>query len=126
MPPRTRIGAGGFEVKPGDFIGSNGIMIGKLVSTLLGALWLVFAAGWITLIRAIVRLHLVPINAAASLYAGIIRTLGGQASQTARLAWGEAFRAAVEASPILAPAIMSAEIIVVVLILAAARQRWGL
>lgn len=107
------------------YVSGGEILIGKLVSTLLGALWLTIAAGWITVSRAIVQINVSMLNAAAEMYSDILLAFGANATEASRVAWGAAFRAAVDASPILAPVIFSIEIVVVSGLLIGASRRWA-
>jgi hypothetical protein len=109
---------------PSTYVSGGEILIGKLVSTLLGALWLTIAAGWITVARAIVQIHVSLLNRAAEMYSQILLAFGTNASRASRVAWGEAFRAAVDASPVLAPVIFSIEIVVATGLILAAARRW--
>jgi len=59
------------------------------------------------------------------MYSGILRAFGTNAASASEVAWGAAFRAAVEASPLLAPVIFSIEIVVVFGLLIGAARRWG-
>lgn len=115
------------SVGPADtssYVSGGEILIGKLVSTLLGALWLTIAAGWITISRAIVQIHVSLLNAAAEMYSDILLAFGTNATRASEVAWGAAFRAAVDASPVLAPVIFSLEIVVVAGLLVGAGRRW--
>jgi len=109
-----------------EFVSEGEILVGKLTGTLLGSLWLVVVSGWITVSEAIIRIHLVPVRMLARYYTRIIDTIGIEVSRTAEVAWAEAFRSAVEVSPLAAPAILTAEIALVVVVYASARQRWGI
>lgn len=120
-------GGGGSNGIPADaFLSDDGteILVGKLVSTLLGGLWLTVSAGWITVVQAIVRVHLRIIDAAASLYAGVIRAAGAGGAETLRVSWRAAFQAAVDTNPLLAPTIMTLEVVIVSALLLYARRRW--
>ncbi|WP_311170644.1 hypothetical protein [Halobellus ordinarius] len=104
--------------------GTGEIKIAKLVSTLLGAVWLTIAAGWIAVSRTIVQIHVSVLNAVAQMYSGIIRAFATNTVEASEAAWGAAFRAAVEADPLLAPIIFSIEIVVVSGLLVTASRRW--
>lgn len=120
---KLEAGSGGLTLES-EFVDGGTVLTGKLVGTLLGSIWLVFASGWIAVVNAIVTINLVPIRGLEMLYTRIISTFGREAAATSQLVWSEAFRAAVDASPVLAPAIMTAELAAVWLILEAGRQRW--
>lgn len=117
-------GGGSDSVLASEFVDGGSIKTMKLMGTALGAVWLTFASGWIALMNAFARLHMAPINAAASLYATVLRTVGDEAVSASTLAWGEAFRAAIEVSPVLAPAILTAELLLVGAMFTEARRRW--
>ena len=110
--------------EPSRFVSGGEIKIAKLMSTLLGSLWLVVAAGWISITQAIVQIHVSLLDAAAQMYYNIIVAFGTNAARASRETWGEAFRAAVEVSPLLAPALFSIELIVFAGIILAAGRRW--
>ena len=107
-----------------SFVSGGEILVGKLASTLLGALWLTFVSGWITIAQAIVQIHVSILNAGAEMYREILLALGANAERASTVAWGEAFRAAVDASPVLAPTIFSIEIVIVSALLVGAARRW--
>ena len=109
---------------PSTYVSGGEILIGKLVSTLLGSLWLTVAAGWITVSRAIVQIHISVLNAAAETYRQILTTFGSNAVEASQVTWGAAFRASVEVNPLFAPAIFSIEIVVVSGLLVSAARRW--
>ena len=124
--PRLITGRFGSPVSdPSTFVSGGEILVGKLVSTLLGSLWLVVAAGWITVTQTIVQIHISLLDAAAEMYYNIIVAFGENASRAAFVTWGEAFRAATETSPLLAPALFSIEIVVVAGLLVVATRRWA-
>ena len=112
---------------PSDFVkaGTGEIKIAKLVSTILSALWITVAAGWIAVARAIAQVHISMLNAAAGMYSQILLAFGRGATETTQVAWGAAFRSAVEASPMLAPVLFSIEIVVVMSLLIGAARRWA-
>jgi hypothetical protein len=107
-----------------EFVSGGEVLIGKLVSTLLGSLWLTIAAGWITVSRAIVQIHVSLLNTVAETYSAIVLAFGEGAAEASRATWGAAFQAAVDASPLLAPVIFSVEIVVVSGLLVVATRRW--
>ena len=109
---------------PSAYVSGGEIKIAKLVSTLLGSVWLVFAAGWITVLQAIVQIHISILNAGADMYREILLAFGRNTIEASQIAWGEAFRAAVDANAVLAPAIFSIEIVVVSGLLVGAGRRW--
>lgn len=117
-------GAGG-SVEASTFISDSGdIRLAKLVGTLLGSLWLTVAAGWIAVANAIARVHIRIVDAAASMYARIIRAYGDGAAETLRVSWAESFQAAVEANRLFAPLLFTVEVVVVTALLLWARRRW--
>ncbi len=106
------------------YIKDGEILVGKLVSSLLGGLWLAVAGGWITVMQSINRVHIQILDAAAGMVVRIVEAAGGGGAETIRVAWAEAYRAAVAANPLLAPALMTLEIILVSALLLYARRRW--
>jgi hypothetical protein len=118
--------AAGSSLSPETFLSDDGteILVGKLISTLLGGLWLTVSAGWITVTQAIVRIHIRLLDAASGAVVAIVQAAGAGGAETLRVAWGEAFRAAAAANPLLAPAILSLELVVVSALLLYARRRW--
>lgn len=100
------------------------ILVGKLVSTLLGAVWLTVVAGWITVSQAIVTVHLRVIDAIAQLYVRVIKAFGQGGAETIRASWRSAFLAAVETNELLAPLLLTTEVVVVSALLLWARRRW--
>jgi hypothetical protein len=111
------------RVFAGSFTDGGTILIGKLVSTLLGAVWLTILGGWWAIVSAVVQVHMAMINAAADSYAGIITALGQGGAETIRVTWASAFRAAVETNPLIAPILLTLEIIVVSAIVLEVRRR---
>jgi len=103
----------GASFDPGAYVDDGRILYGKLLGTLLGAGWLTWIGGWIAVERAIVSVHMQVIRAAQQMYVRIINAvlLGG--AQTIRHSWAEAYQAAVETSPVLAPLTLILDIIVV-------------
>lgn len=116
--------SGGTGLRASAFTDGGEILVGKLVSTLLGGLWLTVAAGWITVNQAIVRVHFRILDAIADLYVGVIEAVGQGGAKTLRVSWAESFRAATEVNGLLAPMLFSAEVIVVSALLLFARRRW--
>jgi len=122
---RIKPGGAGGSVEASDFLAEGGeIQLAKLVSTLLGSLWLTVAAGWIAVVNAIARVHLQLIDAAASMYARIIRAYGSGGAETIRVSWASSFQAAIEANRLFAPLLFSLEVIAVTALLLWARRRW--
>ena len=122
---RTSLGQGGsMNLWASSYIKDGEILVGKLVSSLLGGLWLAFAGGWITVTQAIARVHIRILDAAAGTVVRIVQAAGGGGAETIRVAWGEAFRTAAEANPVFVPVIMSLELVVVSALLLYARRRW--
>lgn len=113
------------SIEGGEFVEEGEILLGKLVSTLLGGVWLTIVAGWVAISEAIVQVHINVVNAAAATQVRIIRAFGEGGADTLEVGWASAFRAAVEAEPLLAPVIFSAEVVVVTAILLWARRRWA-
>jgi hypothetical protein len=116
-------GGGGSLVAPRHFVDDGEILIGKLTGTILGSIWLTAVSGWITISRAIATVHVRFLLAGRDAYVAIFETLGQEAQATFLESWAAAFQASVEVNPLLAPAIFSAEILVVVAILLALRRR---
>lgn len=114
------------SVQVGAFLSDDGteILVGKLVSTLLGGLWITVIAGWITVVEAIVAVHVRVLNAMTGLSVGVIRAAGVGGAETLRVAWAEAFRAAAAANPLFAPTIMTLELVLVSALLLFALRRW--
>lgn len=109
----------------GNYTDGGTILIGKLVSTLLGAVWLTFVGGWWAIVSAVVRVHMAMINAAANGYAGIIDAVGQGGAETIRVTWASAFQAAVETNPLFAPILITLEVIAVSAIFLELRRRLG-
>lgn len=107
-----------------DYVDGGKILVGKLVGTFLGSIWLAFIGGWISVQTAVAQVHIQALNQAGQSAAAVVTAFGAGGADTLRYTWGEAFRAAVETSPLLAPAIMSVELIVVSYLLIWARRRW--
>ncbi|WP_132060248.1 hypothetical protein [Halorussus amylolyticus] len=112
-------------VEPNAFVEQGGeIKIAKLVSTLLGAVWLTVAAGWIMVMQAVVTVHIRVLDAAAAMYVRVIEAAVGGGAETIEASWASAFRAAVETNRLLAPMIFSLEVIIVTALLLYTRRRW--
>ncbi|WP_134671727.1 hypothetical protein [Halorussus marinus] len=111
-------------VTAGEFVDGGEIKIAKLVSTLLGAAWLTVAAGWIMVMQAVVTAHVRVLDAVAAMYVRIIEAAVGGGAETVQASWGAAFRAAVETNRLLAPVILSVEVVLVAALLLYARRRW--
>jgi hypothetical protein len=109
----------------GNYTDGGTILIGKLVSTLLGAVWLTVVGGWWAIASAVVRVHMAMINAAANGYAGIIDAVGQGGAETIRVTWASAFQAAVETNPLFAPILITLEVIAVSAIFLELRRRLG-
>jgi len=125
--PKLEGGSGGGTISgppASEFIEDGEILLGKLVSTLLGGVWLTVVAGWITINQAIVQVHINLLDVAARSYARMIRAAGQGGAETLEVGWASAFQAAVDAEPLLAPIIFSAEVVVVSALLLWARRRW--
>jgi len=111
---------------PSEYVGSGGdgwIRWGKLLGTLAGAAWLAFVGGITAVLNAYVNVHVRMLSWIERTLTGLVTGLFGGAGETARLAWGSAFRAALEASPTLAPVLLGFEVIVVVAILSVLTNR---
>lgn len=106
-----------------SYVDGGEILIGKLVGTALGAFWLTVVSGWYAIVSAIVRVHISLITATSSAYASIINAVGGGGAETLRLGWASAFQAAVQADPLLAPLLLTLEVVVVSAIAIAVRRR---
>lgn len=117
-------GASDNYVTASAFVDGGEIKIAKLVSTLLGAVWLTVAAGWIMVAQAVVTVHVRVLDAAADMYVRIIDTAISDGAETVRVSWASAFRAAVETNQLLAPIILSVEVVAVMALLLYARRRW--
>ena len=100
------------------------IKIAKLVSTLLGAVWLTAVAGWITINQAIVTVHLRILDAVATVFVRVIQAVGGGGAKTLRESWRAAFLSATQTSELFAPLIFTVEIVLVSALLLWARERW--
>lgn len=113
------------DVSASWFVEDGGeILVAKLVSTLLGALWITVAAGWITIVQTLAEIEIQILNRAAAAYVAIIRAVGVGGARTIEATWAGAAAASIEASPVLAPVIFSAVVVVTFAILVAARRRW--
>lgn len=117
-------GSGTVGLDAESFVDGGEILIGKLVGTLLGALWLTIVAGWMTLIQAIAAVHISLLNAFQGMIVSIITAAGVGGAETIRASWGAAFQGAVEVSPLFAPMVFSLEIVLVSALLIWARRRW--
>ena len=100
------------------------ILVGNLVGSLLGGLWLTFVGGWISVGEAVARVHIRILDAIAGLYSGVLRAFGVGGAQTLRVSWAEAFRSATAADPVLAPLLLTMELVVVSWLLVYAQRRW--
>ena len=123
MPEVDYAGTGGDGVLESSYVDGGELLIGKLVGTVLGSLWLTVVSGWITVTEAIATVHIRFIRAGGNAYAGILESLGREAQATIATSWAAAFEASVEVNPLFAPAIFSAEILVVVAIVLVLRRR---
>lgn len=116
---------GGYNlVKPDDYVDGGELLIGKLVGTIMGSIWLAFVGGWISVLRAIAQVNIQVLNRIEQGWVTVITAFGEGGAETLRYTWGEAFRAAVDTSPLLAPTIMTLELITVSFLLIWARRRW--
>lgn len=106
------------------FVRDGEIQMAKLLGALLGAAWLTVVAGWILIVEAITLVHIRVLDAIAALYVRVIDAAGTGGAETLRVGWSSAFRAAVDASPFLAPAILSVEVVAVSALLLYAKRRW--
>ena len=100
------------------------ILWAKLMGTLLGGAWLTVVAGWTFVIDAVTVVNVRLLRAIGGGYASIIRTVGVGGAQGYQVLWGGAFQAAIETSPLLAPLIMSLELVFVSGVLLWALRRW--
>lgn len=108
------------------YVGGDGqswILWGKLLGTLVASGWLVFVGGITTVLNAFVMAHARILGWLERVTTGLITGIFGGAGEVGRLAWRSAFRAAVDANPVLAPALIALEVIAVVVILSALRDR---
>lgn len=122
---KTKPNLGGYNlVQAEDYVDGGEVLIGKLVGTSLASIWLAFVGGWIGLITTVARVHIRMIRTIEGVYVSVITAFGEGGAETLRYGWSEAFRAAVDTSPLLAPAIMSLELIAVSWLLLWARRRW--
>lgn len=113
------------SVSAEEFVGDGGdVMVGKLASTVLGATWLAFVTGLNGIFTAFAQVHIEILRSVGSLYSAVITAYGQGGAATLRLGWGSAFRAAVDASPLFAPVLMSLELGLIAVILVWARRRW--
>jgi len=102
---------------PGSFIENGTIQYGALFGALLGAAWLVFVGGLITIQNAIVTLHIRLLGAAETQYVRLIEAVFGGGAELTRSSWAIAYESAVETAPVLAPALLALEVVAVWLIL---------
>lgn len=121
-----KLEGGSWGVGASEFIeaGTGNIKLAKLISTLLGAVWLTAAAGWIIITQAIVTVHLRVIGAVATLFTRVIRAFGQGGAETLRESWQAAFLSATQMSKLFAPLLLTVEIVVVSALLLWARRRW--
>jgi hypothetical protein len=115
--------SGSFDASKYVGSGDDWIRWGKLLGTLAGALWLAVVGGITAVLNTYVSVHVRVLSWLERLITDLVTGLFGGAGETARLAWGSAFRAAIEASPTLAPILLGFEVIVVVAILSALTDR---
>jgi hypothetical protein len=116
--------SGSFDAS--EYVGSGGdnwIRWGKLLGTLAGAAWLAVVGGITAVLNTYVSVHVRILSWLERLVTDLVTALFGGAGETARLAWGSAFRAALESSPTLAPLLLGFEVIVVVAILSVLTNR---
>jgi len=119
-------GSGPFsQLETGAFVTESRIKYGKLVGTALGAVWLTLVGGWITVQRTVVNVHIRVLTAVQNALVEIIGAVLGRGAWLVRGSWGEAYESAVQASPILAPLTLVAEIALVVGIVVWFRNRAG-
>ena len=125
--PLKRSGSGGgtSAFNPSKYVGSGDDWIrwGKLLGTLAGAAWLAFVGGITAVLNAYVSVHVRLLSWLERLQTDLTTAIFGGAGETARLAWGSAFRAALESSPTLAPILLGFEVIVVIAILSVFTNR---
>lgn len=107
------------------FVEGSEIKLAKLVSTLLGSVWMTAVAGWITVTQAIVTVHLRILDAIANLYVRVIRATGEGGAEALEASWSSAFQSAANTSPLFTPMIFSLEVVAVSAILLWARRRWS-
>lgn len=123
--PQMDSGTGGSVELAETFVtGDGGIKVAKLVSTLMGSLWLVTAAGWISIANAIAQVHIAILEAFAGYYTSAVRTLGLGGARVARANWGAAAESAFELDPLLAPLVLTLELIVVSGLVLWTAERW--
>ena len=101
----------------GSFIKNGAIQYGALFSALLGAGWLVFVGGLITVWNAIVTLHVRLLEQAQIQYVRLINAVLGGGAELSRASWAIAFEAAVDTAPLLAPALFVLEVVLAWVIL---------
>ncbi|WP_049935345.1 hypothetical protein [Haloplanus natans] len=124
--PFKRSGSGGTSVfNPSQYVGTgdNWIRWGKLLGTLAGGAWLALVGGITAVLNAYVEAHVRVLSWLERLVSDLLTGLIGGAGEAAQLAWGSAFRAALEASPVFAPILLGAEIAAVVAILSVLSDR---
>lgn len=122
--PKLEAGSGDGSLPPSEFVDDGEIQLAKLASTILGAIWLTAISGWILIVETIALVHVRVLDAIANLYVRVIDAAGRGGAETLEVSWSAAFRAAVDAEPMLAPAILTLEIIAVSALLLYARRRW--
>lgn len=121
----TSGGSGGSSgtAAAGAFVDGGEVLIGKLVSTLLGAVWLTVVGGWYAITSAITRVQIALINSVRNAQVAIIRAVGAGGAETIRVGWASAAQAAVETSPLFAPLLLTMEIILVSAVALTVRRR---
>lgn len=123
--PKLFGGGSGTSLSASEFTSGSSIKVGKLLGVMLSSLWLTVVAGWIVVEQVVLAIHVTLLESVARLLERWILAAFTGGAETARLAWGEAFRGAVEASPLFAPVLLSAEILLVAAILSGAARRWA-
>lgn len=106
-----------------EFVENGTIQYGALFSTLLGATWLVISGGIITVLNAIVSVHVRILEVAQLQWVRIISTVLGGGAELSRTSWAVAYQSAVETAPILAPSLLAIELVLVWLVLGTVYDR---
>lgn len=100
-----------------EFVEDGRIRYAALFSTILSAGWLVLAGGFITVMNAIVTVHVSVLETAQTQWVRIISAILGGGAELSRTSWAVAFESAVETAPLLAPLLLALELVLVWLVL---------
>jgi hypothetical protein len=116
-------GGGALTFEASDYISdSNSVRVGALVSTVATAVVLVLSNGFIAVFERIVALQVGLVRGLGSFVAELTTVLLGETAGLVTYSWFVAFSEAVQYGP-LAPLLLAAEAVLVLLIVAVIRDR---